>query len=325
MTQIQMVELFLKIFLFVTIGFGIFNLIKYFREYKIFQGIFARCKGDIFEYDRIRRQQMKKDLESNSDIFNSTIAKKNKVPFLSKLYKRIELTGITLKIPAFSELSFVIVTILIDFIVSLIVTHFTSNVVGLVVFVLFIFVVWYLLGIIAYYRKENVEDQLLQFTNSAASASRQYSNVVDIIGAIYDQFSGSFREALESGYVESKTTNDPETAFKHMEDKFDSPQLNFVIDNFVMCSASTGDYYSVASDLSKTVAIYTNSHEKKAVTLRNAKINIAVMFVIAFVIMYSLGGFFGNGLDTLLHTTIGNILILALIFIFIVGMNIKAD
>lgn len=325
MTNIQMIELALKITLFLVVGMGIFNLVKYFYDYRIFQATYAKFKGDVYEYDRIRRQQMKNDFESQNNIFDTTVIKDKKIPFLSKLYRRIELTGVTLKIPAFSESLFAFIMMIIGIVISLITAHLTSKTVGAVVFVMYIFIVWYVLGIIVYYRKENVDGQLLQFTNSAASASRQYSSVVDIIGAIYDQFNGPFREALEASYVESKTTNDSDLAFKHMKDKFDSPQLAFVIDNFVMCSASTGDYYAVASDLAKTVAIYTSSHEKKAVTLRNAKINITVMFFLASLIMYSLSGFFGDGLEVLLHTTVGNILVLALVFIFVMGMNIKAD
>lgn len=322
--DINMAELILKIVLFLCLlaMFGV--LTKYVKDYHIFQLLVAKIKGDVYEYDRVRRIQMKKDIESNRGILNSSVSEK-KIPLVSKIYRRIEMTGITNKFPAFSELSFIILVFLVGIVLAIVMKFMTSWLVALIFLGAYLFLIWYALGIVVYNRKLNVDSQLLQFTNSAASASRQYSNVIDIIGAIYDQFEGPFREALEACYVEAKTTNDSETAFTHLKQKFDSTQLSFVIDNFTMCSASTGDYYTVATDLSKTVSIYSTSHEKKATTLRNAKINISVMFVIAMIIIYSLGSFFENGLSAILGTPIGNILCIILVLIYIFGMSIRAD
>ena len=267
---------------------------------------------------------MKKEIENNRGILNSSVNQKD-IPFLSKIYRRIEMTGIPSMFPAFSELMFLVLITFIGIMLTVVVRFFTSSIVMIVFAVSYFFLIWYALGIIVYNRKLNVDSQLLQFTNSAASASRQYSNVVDIIGAIYDQFEGPFREALEACYVEAKTTNDSDLAFIHLKQKFDSVQLAFVIDNFTMCSASTGDYYTVATDLSKTVSIYSSSHEKKATTLRNAKVNITVMFVIAVAIIYALGSFFENGLSVMLGTPVGNILCIILLLVYIFGMSIRAD
>lgn len=320
----ETIELIFKIVLFLCVFATIGGLVKYIKDYNIIQLLAAKIKGDVYEYDRVRRIQMKKEIENNKGIINSSVSQKD-IPLLSKIYRRIEMTGIPSKFPTFSELAFIILILLLGIIFAAIVGYFTSSVVTIVFAASYLFLIWYALGIIVYSRKLNVDSQLLQFTNSAASASRQYSNVIDIIGAIYDQFEGPFREALEECYVEAKTTNDSDMAFTHLKQKFDSVQLAFVIDNFTMCSTSTGDYYTVATDLSKTVSIYSSSHEKKATTLRNAKVNVSVMFVIAIAIIYSLGSFFENGLSVMLQTTIGNILCILLILVYIFGMSIRAD
>lgn len=320
----ETIELIFKIVLFLCVFATIGGLVKYIKDYNIIQLLVAKIKGDVYEYDRVRRAQMKKEIENNRGILNSSVNQKD-IPFLSKIYRRIEMTGIPSMFPAFSELMFLVLITFIGIMLTVVVRFFTSSIVMIVFAVSYFFLIWYALGIIVYNRKLNVDSQLLQFTNSAASASRQYSNVVDIIGAIYDQFEGPFREALEACYVEAKTTNDSDLAFIHLKQKFDSVQLAFVIDNFTMCSASTGDYYTVATDLSKTVSIYSSSHEKKATTLRNAKVNITVMFVIAVAIIYALGSFFENGLSVMLGTPVGNILCIILLLVYIFGMSIRAD
>lgn len=319
----EVIELVLKVVLFLCI-LGMFGgFAKYLKDYKVFPLLYAKLKGDIYAYDRVRRQQMKQELEKRKGVLEEDENKK--IPIITKIYKRIEMTGISKKIPTFSELTFLICVIVVGVIIVVVLNMFTFGLVALTFLGIYTFLIWYGLGIIVYQRKLNVDSQLLQFTNSCASASRQYSNIVDIIGAIYDQFEGPFREALEACYVEAKTKNDSKTAFLHLKKSFDSLQLAFVIDNLIMCSTSTGDYYTVATDLSKTVAIYATSHEKMATTLRNAKLNISVMFIVACVIMYSLGTFFENGLSAILGTAIGLILCMILILIYIFGMSIRAE
>lgn len=321
--NIEIIMIALKILLFVCVGATFGFLAKYMVEYKVVSLVLAKIRGDIFEYDRVKRTQIRASLEASKSILDQT--EKDKDGVVSKLYKRIEMTGVSIKFPGFSETTFIFVALTIGIMLSAVFSVCSSPVTGGIIFVAYLVAVWYCLGLIAYMRKQNVESQLLQFTNSCASASRQYSSIIDIVGAIYDQFEGAFREALEACYVEAKTTNNQDLAFKHLKGKFDSIQLAFIIDNFVMCSASTGDYYMTATDLSKTVSIYTTSHEKKAITLRNAKIEVSVMFAIAGIIMYALGTFFESGLDVIFHTLIGNLLLVIMICIFLAGISIKAD
>lgn len=321
--NVNVIEMILEGVLFVTILVMCGFFAKYLKDYKIFQMLAAKFKGDIYEYDRIHREQMKRDIEEHSGIFASS--GKNRIPFLSKIYKRIEMTGVKSLFPAFSELMFLILAGIVGLIILFLSLIFASAIVGIISVCSYFILLWYGCGIIAYNRKLNAESQLLQFTNSTASASRQYAAIIDIIGAIYDQFEGPFREALQACYVEAKKTNDNDMAFRHLKEKFDSVQLAFVIDNLVMCSASTGDYYTVATDLSKTVSIFSVSHERKATTLRNARINISVMFVLAIIILFGLGIFFGNGISAFTDSVVGNLLCIVLALVYIFGMSIRAD
>lgn len=315
-------RLVIWILLLITSGFFIFNLVKYFYEYRIFASLIAKISGNLHEYDRIKRQQLKKDLEKEKNTFTR---EKQHIKPMQKIYELITATGITEKIPGFSESFFLVGIILITCSIFGIISYFRSINIGILFAGAFLLIVWYILDLIAYNRRMALEKQLLQFTNACATASIEYSNIIDIFGAIYDQFSAPLREGLESCYVEAKTINDRECAISHLQKRYNSPQFNFILDNLQLCSAVTGDYHAVARDIAETISIYSQSHEKKRILLRNAKINILMMFVASIGIFYSLSLFLDGLWDVLLKTTFGNVIGLALILILFYGMNLKTE
>lgn len=296
--------------------------IRYLKEYKVFSGIVAKIRGNTREYDRIRRQQLKQELEDRGQMIRG----KDKKESLSlKLYRMIAMTGVTEKIPGFSESAFVAVMIVTDALISGVILWHRGIIVAAIVFGIYLIVMWYTLSLLTYNRRMKLESQLLQFINACTSASMQYSSIIDIFGAIYEQFQNPLRDALESCYVEAKQMSDKEAALKHLVEKFDSAQFAFVVENLELCSSVTGNYHEVARDISETVSIYINSHEKKRVTLRNAKINIFIMFVMSLIILYALSMFLGGLKDVLLNTFAGNMGLIALGLLLFYGMNMKAE
>lgn len=306
---------------------GVFGVvyftIKYLRDYRIFEGLYAKLKGDIQAYDRVKRSQMRTNMEANADSF---IKKKDeKESILDRLYMMIAHTGITEIVPGFSEIGFAILLIFIAILLFVILSVIKSVITGFLTMLAFLIITWYVLDLIAYSRKIRMEKQLLQFINTCSSASLQFSNIIDIFGAVYDQFSSPLREGLEACYVEAKTTNDKALALKHLKNRYDSSQFSFIIDNLEMCSSVTGDYHATAKDVSETVSIYSASHEKKRMILRNAKVNIIVMFVMMIGILYLLSMFLGSITHVMFDTVVGNIITLAMVLILFYGLNIKTE
>ena len=309
------------LFVFLTVFF----FVKYIRDYRVVQMLVEKLRGNAAEVDRIKRTQVKEALETSKSVIRSAEAKGKKTSLATKVFAQIDATGVLEAVPGFSETTFIAVVLCLDGALAIAVAVARNLVVAAAVFVVVALSVWYSLTIAEYVRRTHVDSQLLQFTNACATASRQYSNIVDIVGSIYDQFTGAFRDSLQAFYIEAKATNDRDAAIEHLKSKFSSDQLAFVLDNFVLCSQSTGDYYSVAMDLSKTIAIYVASHEKKAVVLRNAKVNICVMFVICIAIVLSMEQFFSGAMDVMLNTTVGNVLLVSLGGVFFYGMSMKAE
>lgn len=295
---------------------------RYMVQYRVLGGLWAKLTGNMHEYDRIKRQQLKKDIAARENSFSK---EKTKMSLIGKIYALITASGIIETIPGFSESAFLATLIAITLIIIAVIAFFRNIAIGLVFAGVFLIIVWYTLDLIAYNRKMKLEKQLLQFTNACASASLQYSNIIDIFGAIYDQFESPLREGLESCYVEAKSDNDKEAAIRHMQEKYNSSQFNFVIDNLQLCSSVTGDYYTTSRDISETISIYSQSHEKKRTLLRNAKVNISLMFIVALGILYSLSIFVGGIWNILFNTTIGNIVGLGLVLVFFYGMNLKTE
>lgn len=321
-----MLYIILKIILIVLmfgccLFFGI-SVGKYLKDYKIFQMIFAKTMGQITEVDRIRRLQMRESFEKSKDIL---VQDNEKEPsFIEKLYRKISMTGVNSILPGFSELSFLILVTFIGIVIFSISTIYRNVIVGSVIALAYFVIIFYLLNVLAYRRKIKVETQLLDFVNMVATASRQYSNLIDIFGATYENFSGVFSKALEECYVEAHTLNNNEIAIKHLKDKFDSVQFSFVLDNLLLCSKETGDYFTVATDLSKTVSIYITSYEKKYAILRNAKLTLSVMAVLTIGIVYILGMFLG-GVELLVGTTGGTIVVVGMVLLYLYGLNMKAE
>lgn len=311
----------LEVLLGISAFFAIFFIFKYFRDYQIFQSIYAKIRGNVAQFDRIKRMQMRQRLEESRNNFTR---EKKKDTFVQKFYRKMSMTGIPEKIPGFSELSMIAVMVFLTLTVFGVVTFLRTLFVGTVSALVFVIILWYTISLLIYQRKVSLERQLLQFTNACASASLQYSNIIDIFGAVYDQFDSPLRESLEACYIEAKQTNNKELALKHLEDRYNSAQFCFVIDNLDLCSSVTGDYHSAAKDITEPVALYSESYEKKRTLLRNAKLNITIMFFVSLGLLYSLSVFLGDLKNIIMQTTIGNLSILALILIFFYGMNMKA-
>lgn len=311
----------IKIFLLFSIFIFIYSAINYLRKYKIFNMLYLKITNDTRAYDRLRRAQIKMEIEEDKKIFS----RKKKKNLLSKFYTTIYQTGITENIPGFSEVGFLSIVLFIASILFIFFTFKRSLIVGICAVCLFLIITWYTLSLIAYKRKVKLESQLMQFINDCASVSSQYASIIDIFGVIYENFSYPLREGIEACYVEAKQLNNTEEALNHLKERYNSSQFNFVIDNLKICSKATGDYYTTAKDIAEVISIFCTSHEKKEALLIKAKRKLLIMFCMTLGIIYVLSIFLKDLKTILLSSSFGNILIMFLIFILFYGLNLKAE
>lgn len=319
---LAIITLCIRIFMFISIFVFAYSIFWYIKQYKLIEALISKLSGDARNYDRIRRAQMKAEIEARKNAFEKI---RNKKSLINKIYILITQTGVMEKIPGFSESIFLAFVIILGILLFIIMAYFKGIIVGLFSSIAFLIVSWYCLSLLAYNRKIKLEEQLLQFTNACATASMQHADLIDIFGAIYDQFKEPLREGLEMCYVEAKQTNNKVMAIEHLKEKYDSVHFTFVIDNLELCSQATGDYNSAARDIAETLSIYMASHEKKKVTLRNAKINISIMFVVGIGIFIALSQFLDNLSETLLNTPIGNIGLISLVLLYFYSLNLKTE
>ena len=198
---------------------------------------------------------------------------------------------------------------------------------GVVVAAIFVavidFIIYYVIQILIYNRAVAVEEQIIDFVNLVTSTSRQYASIIDIFGAMYDKLKAPLSTALEECYVETKITNNLEAALFHLKEKFDSTQFEFVIDNLFLCSKENGQYFSVATDLSKIANVYFSSYHKKKQILRQAKINLTVMLLLSIGIMWMMGEFVGGGFIGMITSSAGLIIVSIMVLIYFYAMNMN--
>lgn len=312
------------VFVIVMAGVSIYfgkSFSDWLRSYKIIPYIWNTIKGNTVERDKIRRQQMKEVYKDKSDI----MAISDKKPTLiQKIYRLISMSGIPNRIPGFSETAFLVLMVIVDLAIFAGMSFQSSILAGAVVVVVFDFIVYYLMQIMIYNRAIIVEDQMIDFINLVASTSRQYSNIIDIFGSIYEKFKDPLKTALEEAYVEEKQINNLDVTLYHLKEKFDSVQFEFIIDNLLLCSKENGQYFDVAMDLSAIANVYYSSFQKKKQILRQAKINLTVMLVLCIGIMIMMGQFIGGGVVAMVTSTSGIIICSVMVLIYLYAMNMKA-
>lgn len=320
-TTYSIVTLVFHILMTITIcGCGI-AIVKYLKDYQIFQMIALKIAGNMQEYDKIQRKQRAKEAEER-EIHVKENDEKN---LLDKIYDKIAMTGVVEIIPGFSEAGFLVLAAILGIVILITMFFLRGMIIAVASTATYFVVLGYSLSLVAYNRRVQLESQLMQFVDSVASASIQFSNVIDIFGAIYPNFKAPLRKGLESCYVEAKQTSNKDVALTHLVRKYDSAQFAFIIDNLKLCSQVTGDYRGICKDLGDTVAIYSASHKRKQAILRNSKVQITVMFLMSLGIMYTLGLFLGGITEIIFGSVIGNLCMGALLVLYFYGLNIKAE
>ena len=309
----------IKGFLLLSCSCFVFAFFGYIRKYHIFESIYQKAKGQAEKYDEIKRKQIAEDLEKSH---TSSTSNKKETKLL-KLYKMIRWTGILESIPGFSEIGFLILIGIIDILIFFLILVAQGPIVAIFTSVAFLVCVWYILSLIAYNRKIRLESLLLQFTHDCASASKQYSSLIDIFGMIYPNTQNPLKSALKTCYMEAKQTGNNKLAIQRLKDKFDSVQFSFVLDNLETCNKATGNYYVAAEDIASIISIYCASHEQTRALLRNGKINTTIMFIISIIIIFLISLFLGNVKEVLLETALGNILLISLGLLYLYSLNMK--
>lgn len=306
-------------------GFAIliaWKVLHYLVRYRILQTLFLRFQGNMKEYDKARRLQMQREVDENQGVFHRS---ESKISLLSKIYSLISRAGITKAIPGFSESEFLIGSLMILFTIFCWTWKVRDLFFAGIFSISLMIIEWYTISLIAYQRLIKLEDQLIEFANACASTSVVYSNLIDIFGAIYDQFENPLRLALEECYIEAKQTNDSTLAIEHLKKTFDSVHFSFVLDNLTISSKISEDYQEAAKNICDILIIFYSSREKKKAILKKARIDICTISFLAVLALFIISFFFEGMQDVIFRTSIGNSFLLGIFMIFFYGINIKTE
>lgn len=331
-----------KITIFTLLFLGFILLIRYLMNNHIFKLIFAKIKGNIAEADRIRASNIRKSISLNVNKKQSDAGdeleqlkkllapkeeKHNKIgDFLEKIHLRtyslLYYSGLIDK--GFSITTLFILLVLVTITASLFIGLFISPMLGIASAILIPVAFWYTLHIQALIKREHLENQLTTFVNSCASASMKYVSLIDILGEVYPDMEEPLKSALKYCYNEAKQKYDTDTALMHLKNKFNSEQFNFVIDTLALCSRMMGDYRVTSNDIADTTKIYYDNYIKKQTAYKIGRSHVILIGLSAFGLTFILGSFISGLWDTALHTTLGNILSILFVILFVCGITMRS-
>lgn len=331
----------LKILIFILLFTGFFLLIKYISDNHLIKLLFAKIKGNIEEADRIRTANIKKnislspikkksaegELEELKKLLTPQEEKHNKlVENLKKkkdsIYSLLYYSGLLDK--NFSVTAIFILLILSSLLFGSLIGLFISPMLGIASAVGLQVVFWYFLHINALKNKEKLENQLTTFVNACASASMKYTGLIDIIGEVYPDMEDPLKSALKFCYNEAKQKYDINSALIHLKNKFNSEQFSFVIDTLALCSRMTGDYRTTTNDIAETTKIYYDNFIKKQTAYKIGRSHVILIGLSAIALVFILGSFVTGMWDTALHTTIGNVLSILFVALFVYGVTMRS-
>lgn len=308
----------LQVLMLITSGVAVFSLTSYLRKYKIIQSFFLKIGKQTQAYNLLRREQLKKKLEDRVDF------EAPKFSALEKVYFTIQQLGLLEKLPGFSEMHVILIYLVIIVALSCIVAAKTIIYGGLVFFVLAISTTRVICKAKIAQKTAKINEQLSLFVNACEGASSVHSDIIDIIGAIYDRMRPPLNTYLEECYLEAKITNNKQLAVQHLKNKTSSVQFRSIIDNLQICSEATGDYQKTIDDIRDPIRINQSFEKKRQAAVKNARVNILFMTIAGLAIVGIATLFLENAKAALFETRIGLSLLCVALLIMLRGLTIRA-
>jgi len=307
----------LAVLMLITTGVFVFSFVLYLRKYKIIQTLLSKINKSSQVHASLRREQLQRKIESRTDV------ELPKLTFVEKIYLTIKQLGILEVLPGFNEIHVLAIYLFLLGIFSVIVAQNTIIFGGFIFFGLALFATKILCSVIIAQKREKIEEQLSLFINACEGASTIHSDLIDIIGEIYERTRPPLNRYLEECYLEAKIKNNKQLALRHLKEKTNSIQFQSIIDNLQICSNATGDYQKTIEDIREPVRITQTFRRKKQAIVKNARASILLMTGAGLIIVFISMAFLDGASDALLHKPLGNILLAIAILIMLFGITIK--
>lgn len=315
MSTRDIVTIVFSILILLAIGFFVLSAVGWVFKTEPYKVIWAKYRGDIKKLDKIRKRQF--ILKQENDIFIT----EKKEKFTDKLYNFVAKTNIVKHFPSMS-VSDVINFGALGLIILFIVLSLIFGIPKAFLYVVFVIIILFAIGKNVIYRNRfNVEKQMYDFINACSSASTITPNIIDIFGNIYVQMDAPLSGLLEECYLEARQTHDEQMALKHLRNKLDSFMFQTVIDAFSTASQMNEGYKTVLEFLRPIVSNNDELVNTQLASIRNTRVELAVMFGIGMVILFAMQFFVESAGNVLLTSFVGQFLLVCATGVIILGMT----
>lgn len=306
----------LLVFLFIFVFLSMFYMLKRIMQEKI---MIKYIKSFIDKTEA--NYENRKKIEEEEIIRNGTVEKEG---LLTKFDHILDFCGIKTRLSFINAESFFILTAMLCIIIFIL----TIKIEGLVIYGIlsvFITLISVFLGIFVLYtiNYKKTEQNIFTFMNLLSNYSRSSSDIINIMGQIYDFLDEPLHSQVKKCYDEGIHTGDVQYALENLSKAIEHKHLKMIIKNISVCSQFENNYEDVVQDSRQMLQEYLAGKEVRKEIYNAGKANILIIAGFSFLIFFILQRSFDiDVINGLANSTIGNFL--AIMYLAMIGFSIFA-
>lgn len=164
-----------------------------------------------------------------------------------------------------------------------------------------------------------VEDEILRFINMADRYSSENDDIVYIIGKVYPEMKEPLYTYGRDFYYEAMHTG-VDAAFLRFEERISHKKFREIIHNIHICSKNSANYKKIFSESREIMRDYIDGKKERKNIKRSKMIDFGIICALAVFSVAMAQSISPNFGQMMLHTKVGNILIVA--FIVLIGVSL---
>ena len=212
----------------------------------------------------------------------------------------------------------IMATIALATVVSIIIYLFSNSMIlSIAAFIFIGFAVILIFKSMANISFNKIDKQQLSYTNILKNLSVSNNDIVSIFEKSIPYADEPIKGYVEQFVFECKKGISLEKAFKNLEDKIENGRFKQLLKNLLIASKHDGNYGKVLNESRIIFKHYYAEKERRKKEVNSGRLGITLIVVIGIVVFKLLESFTGNIFVMLNQTSVGNVLLVYFLIVFI--------
>ncbi|MCI8308446.1 MAG: hypothetical protein HFH14_10415 [Lachnospiraceae bacterium] len=273
-------------------------------------------------YDRLRRRYEKRlSKERRRQIEEGNTLKK---PFLYRLDRALEYSGIRRLLPFVNAEIFILFYVLALFIIfTACAVIFKNSVAGIIADVIMCVIVWGVIYVISgnYYNK--LEDNIMTLLNLIENFSKTEDDIVRIFRKTIPYIGEPVRTILTEFCSEAEACGDVNRAFDNLNAKIEHRKCRELLHNIRVCSRYESNYDMLVRDCRASMMDFLAIKAERKAIINNGRAEIVILLLSAALIVYLFSNIVSGGLFGLMFGSVaGRVIVLYCAAVFMISVLI---